>query len=149
MAGLVRERAENQPSIGLDSQLFESVPLLLEIRRETALAADPFLECNAREIAREVVCPIVIDAGEFAYIAAAFVADERALMGAAVHHGVDRPALRPHHHHGGITHIGRLVVAGMGDLAFQCKEAPRRPPEDALLLQRIKVRIGVDAVGRV
>ena len=81
---LAGERSEDQPAIDLHPQPFEPVAGLVEIRRKPALAADPALERDTSELAGEIVGPVVIDAAELPDVAGLLVADERALMRAAV-----------------------------------------------------------------
>src|SRR5690606_34265705 len=68
----------------------------------------------------------------------------RALVGAAVDHGVDRAGLVARHDDRRVADEGGLVVARVGQFGLETEEIPGRSPEDALLLQRVDFGIRID-----
>ena len=99
--------------MGVHAQAHQIVLAGVEVRPHAALAAHALAEGDAGQLAFEVIDPVVIDAGEFAHIAARLVADERTLVGAAVHQGVDAAIQGAHDDDRRIADKGRLVVAGV------------------------------------
>src|SRR3981189_971750 len=101
----------------------------------------------ARELAGEVIGPIVIDADDLACLAALLEAQERAAMRAAVLEGVDFPVPVARHHHRHVAEVRRAKRLGPRQLRFQAQECPGVAAEYARLLLGVKLAIGIDPVG--
>ena len=145
---LFAEGAENQAAIGVDAQAHQIVLLSVELWPHAALAAHALAEGDAGELAVEIVDPIMIDAGQFLHIASGLVADEGALVGAAIHQRIDAAILGADHDDRRVAHEGGLVVAGIGDLDVKAEKIPCGPLEKVLLLHGVDMGVCVDAIGR-
>ena len=113
------------------------------------------LERNAGQLAGEVVGPAVVDAGEFADIAAALDAQQIAAVGATIDERVDGTGRVAHDDHRGLADRGCDVIAWLGQFYRQAQVIPGRSLEQALLLALVLRRIRIEpewhlayAVGR-
>ena len=141
------ERAEHEPAIGLDAQPPQPAPRPVEILRHPALAADALLEGDARQIAPQVVGPVMVDAGEALGVAGLVDAHQVAPVGAAVDHRVYRARLVAHRDDRDFPDRRGPVVPGVRDLAFQRQEIPGLCQKDPLQLAAIDPVVGVKRVG--
>src|SRR5262245_47831005 len=116
------------------------------VGRHAALAAEPLAEGDAREVAGEVVAPIVIDADDVARLAALVEHEERAAVGTAVLEGVQRSALISRHHHRHGAEARAAIAARFRQLGFEAEEIPGRPAKDARLLLLVDVAVGVEPI---
>ncbi len=139
---VVAKRAEHHAAECLDLQRLEPMVLGLEIARHAALPADAVAEGDAAQAAVEVVVPGVIDAAQARDVVLLLQAHQRALVGATVHHRVDRAIVVARDHHRRLSDGRGAIVARIGDLDLEAEKAPHRPAEDALLLERVDLRIG-------
>ena len=128
-------------------QALEAVLVLAELRRHAALALHAVLERDAGELAREVVGPAVVDAGELADVAGALEAQQVAAMGAAVDEGVDRAGGVAHDDDGRFADGGGDVVAGLREFDGEAEVVPGGAFEQALLLAGVLGGVGVEAEG--
>ena len=86
----------------------------------------------------------MIGTDEFLGGAVVDAAELNAAVGAAIDDDVDRAGLVPHRDHLLGAELAALEVAGPGDFRFQADIEPARAFEDALLLERENLRVGVD-----
>src|SRR5262249_17882286 len=115
-------------------------------RRHAALAAQPFAEGDAGEVAAKIVAPVVIDADDVARLPALVEHEQGAAMGTAILEGVQRAMLVAGDHDRHRTEIGAAVGVGAGQLGLEAEEIPGRPLKDPLLLPAINVAVGVEPI---
>ena len=112
---------------------------------------DTVLERQARQIAIELVGPLVIGADKAAGIAVRLLAKAHAAVGAAVFHnaytGICGAVLRGHpvpdHQHLALTHVAEFVVADIGNLSLEADVTPVRAVKDFSQFLLVELRVGV------
>ena len=92
-------RCEHQAVVGRHAQLHGSLRLRLGIGRHAALAVDALAEGDARELALQVVGPVVVDAGDVLGVPLVFQHQQRAAMRAAVLPDAQGALEVARHHH--------------------------------------------------
>jgi hypothetical protein len=123
------------------------VLLRLAVGGHAALAGDAAPERHPGQPAGEIIGPVVIDAGDLLRRAALREAQQRTAMGAAVLEGMDGAVVVAGDHHRHVAEIGEPERIRLRQLGFQAQEGPGIAAEDALLLLRIEVAVGVEPVG--
>ena len=91
----------------------------------------------------------MVDAGEFLHAAGAFDAQQVAAMGAAVDERVDRAGRIAHDDDRGFTDGGRDIVTRFGEFHRETEVVPGGAFEQALLLVRVLVGVGVEPEGHL
>src|SRR5262249_40888049 len=143
----LRKGAEYQAREPLEPQLARPVCLGAALWRHAALAAQPFAEGDAGEVAAKIVAPVVVDADDIARLAALVEHQQRSAMPAAVLEGVQRAVLVAGHHDRHRTETRAAITVGVGQLGFEAEEMPGRPAKDARLLVLVDVAIRIDPIG--
>ena len=141
--------AEDQPVKCIDAEPLQTVTRGVEILWHAALAADALGEGDAREVALQIERPVVIDAGQPAFLRPTRLAraHQIAAMGAAVDQRVDPAFEIAQHDHRRLADIDGPVVAGLGNFLFHAEETPDRTAKYALLLDVIDFGVGVHLIG--
>jgi hypothetical protein len=107
-------------------ELFQPVLFEAEALRHPALPGDPAAEGDAVKIAREIVAPSVIDAGQVLGMTAAPQTDEVAAMRAAVQHRTDFAVMSAGDDDRSLSKKSRQIVARLRQFAGQGQKLPGR-----------------------
>src|SRR5580704_5242832 len=118
-----------------------------KILGHAAQAAQAAAERQAEQLAFEVIGPLVVRAGEFLRSAAIGAAELHAAMGAAIDQNVDLTIHAAHRDDLAGAQLAAGKVPRVGDLGVETDVKPVRALEDAFLLTREDVGVGVDPVG--
>src|SRR5256885_58244 len=121
--------------------------LRIEIRRHTALLLHAAPERDTDQIALQVIGPLMVGAHELGGAAEMLLTELHAAVGATILDDVDRAFLVAHHDDWLFAYEGPLEIARARQLRFERHVVPARTAENALLLPRIDLRVGVDPVG--
>ena len=145
--GFIRERAEDEAAIDFDPQRFQAVLLRVEILRHAALATNAVAEGDTVQLAVQIVCPGVVDAGKILAVAPFLQADQRSLVGATVDHRMDVAVFVARDDDGNFADEGGLEVARVRDVDIEAQEMPDWSPEYLFLFQGVDVRVRIKAIG--
>ena len=132
--------AEDEAVMALDTGHLQRAPLALVDFVTIAVR----LVRNGNQVAREIVAPAVIRAGERARIAAIGAADPHPAMTALVEECANRAVLLADYEDRIFRHIGGKKVSGFFELALMTEIEPRAR-EDAFQLQLVDGSILIDA----
>ena len=130
-----------------DAEMARMVIGRIEIRRHAALAIDAAAERDARQVAFQVVGPLMVRADEFLHIAAQLAAELGGTVRAAILEDIDAAILVARHHHRDRADEGTREIARIGDFRFQPDIVPGAALEDLLDLQAVNMIVGIDPVG--
>src|SRR2546421_786360 len=119
----------------------------IEIRRHTALLLDAAPERYTDQISLEVIGPLMVGTHELLGGAEMLLTELYAPVGATILDNVDRAFLVSHHDDGLFAYEGPLEIARARQLRLERHVVPARTAENALLLPRVDLRVGVDPVG--
>ena len=134
------EGGEDQSAVAVELRHRDEAPL-----RPVELVVIKILEMrDAGQRPVVAIGPAVIGAGKARGIAAVGAAQAIAAMAADIQKGVDLAVAVAHHQHRVLAHIGRVEIAGLGDLALVAQEQPAAG-EDLLLLLLVDLRLDKDA----
>src|SRR6266436_9565069 len=112
-----------------------------------AAAVAALLECDAHQVAPQIVGPGVIDALEVTARRSPVVErDQRAAVGAAILEGVDLTRRAPRHDDRHLAHERGAVIARLLEVRLEARVAPGGPFEDAAQLGPVVVLVLVDPV---
>ena len=143
----LRQRGKHEPAEIGHAELARSLAPRLGVLGHAALPLHAAPERNTGEVAREVVGPVVIDAGDLLRVAAVRKAKERAAVRAAVLEAADRAGFVARHHHRHLADESSLEVALLRQLGLEAEEVPGVAAVDALLLAAVDVLVLVYPVG--
>ena len=144
--GILIECHEDGTPVALNPQHPQAVLGHFEVFGHAALAFKAAQERHTDQVALQVVAPVVVDAGEILGVAQLVAYQQRAAMRASVNKCMDLTIVAAHRDHRRVADIGRSVVAGLGDLGFECDIGPHRSAENPLLLFGKDLRIREYAV---
>ena len=123
----IRKRAEHEPVDGFDTQPRQLVLSLVEVGRHSAFLLNALFERDARQVAVEIVNPVVVRAHEvvraFA-LAFRLMADDGALVHAPVHQRVDAAIGTAHGNDRAVADARRDVIARCGDFDVEAQKRP-------------------------
>ena len=120
--------------------------LRAEIGRHAALAAVAAAERKTKQVAGEVVGPLVIGADELLRGASVGGADLHAAVRAAIDEDVDRTVPAADGDDLARAELASLEVARVGNFRFEADIQPVIGAENPALLARENIRVGIDPV---
>ncbi len=123
--------------------------LWLKIIRHTALPLDATAKRHARQIALEVVTPLVIGTDEGGSVASQLTAKLGAAVLTPIFKHVDAAVPGAADDHWNRPHKRAAEIAWLGDFRFKSDKIPGRSFEDALDLTLIDRLAGVDPIRNV
>ena len=143
---ILAKRPEHKSAENLDAQFARRVFFRVAVRRHAALAANAAAECNAGQLAAQIIGPVVIDAGDFFRLATILMTQDRAAMRAAVFEGMDRAFGVAGDDNRHVAEMGRAVGVRLRQFRFQAQEAPGVAAKDPLHFLRIEIRVRINPV---
>src|SRR4051794_18691042 len=120
----------------------------IKILGHSAMPPDSVAERHAFELAIELIIPCMIDTAETGDIVLLLETNQRALVCAAVHHGMNDAFSIAGDHNRCFADRCCPVIARIRYLDLQTQETPDRATKDARLLQRVDLLIRKESVRR-
>src|SRR4051812_4854869 len=118
----------------------------IKILGHSAVAPNPVAKRHAFELAIKLIIPCMIDTGETGDVVLLLETNQRALVCAAVHHGVNGALSIAGDHYRRFADRCCPVIAWVRYLDLQAQKTPNRATKDPRLLQRVDFLIRKESV---